>query len=177
MKFPPFTSRKKFCMITLLMINYLTMGGSDIRKSDLLHNPELPVELFLNLFKTNHSMVKGLEEQLRPFGLTLGRLCLLVILKRFGKPMLPSELSDDLAVTRANVSGLLNALEKAGLVKRSFHHENRRHILVQMTEAGDRLLQKVWPVYVRTISGRVRSRLNDEEQEQLNHLLRKLMQP
>jgi DNA-binding MarR family transcriptional regulator len=140
---------------------------------DPFHEPDQPIELFLTVYKTNHLLVKRLEDNLQTYDLTLGRLCVLVCLKRFGKPMLPSELSDDLAVTRANISGLLNALEKKQFVRRDFDPTDRRRILVDLTEAGDMLLVNVWPIYVQTVSESIEANLSPAEQIQLSLLLRK----
>ncbi|NBD24055.1 MarR family winged helix-turn-helix transcriptional regulator [Paenibacillus glycinis] len=136
--------------------------------------PALTVDVFLTLYKTNHHLVRQLEERLASFDLTLGRWCLLVALRSGDRPMLPSELSDDLAVTRANISNLLNALEKAGRIEREFDPTNRRRILVRLTSEGHRLITDVWPVYERTIAGNIGERLTVQEQEQLKGLLKKL---
>ncbi|MGO4544982.1 MarR family winged helix-turn-helix transcriptional regulator [Paenibacillus sp. 2TAB23] len=106
--------------------------------------------------------------------MTLGRWCLLVALKSSGKAMVPSELSDDLAVTRANISNLLNALEQTGRIRRNFDPANRRRILVRLTPEGDELISKVWPVYEQTIVQHVGNKLSREEQDQLKVLLNKL---
>lgn len=133
----------------------------------------LSVNLFLTLYKSNVHLVRKLEEQLQPFGLTLGRLCLLVALRRFGKPMLPSELGDDLAVTRANISGLLNALEKMEMVRREFDPSDRRRILVHLTAKGTEVLDRAWPIYEQSVAAGL-ERLTQQEQETLLHLLEKL---
>ncbi len=150
-------------------------GRSPIPKHDPFEKPLLSVDLFFTLYKNNASQVRKLEEKLEPLGLTLGRLCLLYALQRAGKPALPSELGDDLAVTRANISGLLNALEKAGLVRRELDLSDRRRVFVHMTPQGEKLLELAWPVYEETIEGNFGS-LSVEEQMQLLHLLRKLEQ-
>ncbi|SFJ41025.1 DNA-binding transcriptional regulator, MarR family [Paenibacillus sp. UNC496MF] len=133
------------------------------------------IDVFLTLYKTNHRLVQALEEQLGSFGLTLGRWCLLVALRSGGRPMLPSELSDDLAVTRANVSNLLNALEKAGRIERAFDPANRKRILVHLTPQGREVIASVWPVYEQTIARLVGGKLAPDEQAQLSALLKKLV--
>lgn len=138
------------------------------------HQMDLPIQLFLTLYKTDATLVRRLEERLAPLGLTLGRLCLLVLLQQAGEPMLPSELGDDLAVTRANVSGLLKGLEAAGLVRREVDVTNRRHTLVYLTEAGSSLLARAWPIYEETVSGGLKA-LTPGEQATLLALLRKAM--
>ncbi|WP_152619376.1 MarR family winged helix-turn-helix transcriptional regulator [Cohnella kolymensis] len=119
-------------------------------------------------------MVKKLEEQLQQYDLTLARLCVLVSLSSCGRPMLPSEISDDLAVTRANISGLLNALENKGLVSREFDASNRRRVLVHLTEAGTKLLEHVYPIYNESISRDITNKLSTDEQDTLIRLVKKL---
>jgi DNA-binding MarR family transcriptional regulator len=115
-----------------------------------------------------------LEEQLGKFDLTLGRWCLLVALRSGGRAMLPSELSDALAVTRANISNLLNALEQAGRIQRDFDPTNRRRILVRLTPEGHNVISKIWPIYEQTIAQNVGGKLTLEEQKQLKGLLKML---
>ncbi|MZQ86843.1 MarR family transcriptional regulator [Paenibacillus sp. 5J-6] len=129
----------------------------------------------MTLYKTNHHLVQQLEEQLAKFDLTLGRWCVLVALKSSGRAMVPSEISDDLAVTRANISNLLNSLEKAGRIQRNFDPSNRRRILVSLTPEGHEIILQVWPVYEQTITQNVGNKLSREEQNQLATLLKKLV--
>lgn len=133
----------------------------------------LPVQAFLTLYKTNTALVRHLEEKIRPLGLTLGRLCLLVSLRNFNKPMLPSELGDDLAVTRSNISGLLRALESLGMVRREMDPNDRRRVLVHLTAHGEETLNRAWPIYVKAISESFQP-LTTEEQSTLFQLLQKL---
>ncbi|MBB3128635.1 MarR family 2-MHQ and catechol resistance regulon transcriptional repressor [Paenibacillus rhizosphaerae] len=134
----------------------------------------MSVDVFLTLYKTNHHLVQQLEEQLATFDLTLGRWCLLVALRTSDRAMLPSEISDNLAVTRANISNLLNALEKTGRIQREFDPTNRRRILVRLTAEGHQLITDVWPIYEQTIIHHVGEKLTAQEQEQLKELLKKL---
>jgi DNA-binding MarR family transcriptional regulator len=97
-----------------------------------------------------------------------------VALRCGGRAMLPSELSDDLAVTKANISNLLNSLEKAGRIQRDFDPTNRRRILVSLTPEGHNVISKVWPVYEQTIAHNVGSKLTLQEQKQLKELLKML---
>lgn len=104
----------------------------------------------------------------------MGRWCLLVALKSSGRAMVPSELSDDLAVTRANISNLLNTLEQTRRIQRNFDPTNRRRVLVSLTPEGHEIILNVWPVYEQTIAQNVGNKLTLEEQKQLKSLLEKL---
>lgn len=131
------------------------------------------MDLFFTMYKSNLANVRFIEEKLAPLGLTLGRLCLLYALQRIGRPALPSELGDDLAVTRANISGLLAGLEKLGMIRRENDRADRRRILVHLTEKGVETLRKAWPLYEAAIAERFRT-LSEDEKSALLPILRKL---
>ncbi|HEY8530148.1 MAG TPA: MarR family transcriptional regulator [Paenibacillaceae bacterium] len=125
------------------------------------------------MYKANLANVRAIEEKLAPLGLSLGRLCLLYALQRIGRPALPSELGDDMEVTRANISGLLAGLEKNGMVRREIDPSDRRRILVHLTPKGVETLKQAWPLYEEAIAGRFQP-LSPEEKNALLSLLRKL---
>ncbi|CAG5080193.1 Uncharacterized HTH-type transcriptional regulator yetL, Transcriptional regulator, MarR familly [Thermobacillus xylanilyticus] len=125
------------------------------------------------MYKSNLANVRAVEEKLAPLELSLGRLCLLYALQRIGRPALPSELGDDLAVTRANISGLLRGLEKNGMVRREIDTVDRRRILVHLTPKGAETLRKAWPIYEEAIAGQFQP-LTAEERSALLAILRKL---
>jgi len=142
-------------------------------KRDPFVHPIVEVELFFNLYKKNTVLVRKLEERLESLNLTLGRLCLLYALQRAGKPSLPSELGDDLAVTRANISGLLNGLEKIGYIRRELDTSDRRRVLVHMTPKGEEALEQAWPIYEASVRENLNA-LSREDQQQLLKLLKKI---
>lgn len=129
--------------------------------------------MFLTLYKSSVTSVRKLEEKLEPLGLTLGRLCLLYALQRIDKPALPSELGDDLAVTRANISGLLRGLEKSELIRRELDTIDRRRIFVHLTLKGKETIQKAWPIYEETVAKHLQP-LSLKEQTVLLTMLQKL---
>lgn len=77
------------------------------------------------------AMARGVAER----GLTLARAELVWRLLRRG-PATQRELSEDLRCTPRNVTGLVDALEAAGLVERRAHPTDRRATLVTLTDAG-----------------------------------------
>lgn len=50
--------------------------------------------------------------------------------------MTPSELASGLGSSSARISAVLSSLEKKGLITRDIDHEDRRNILVTLTDAG-----------------------------------------
>ena len=71
-------------------------------------------------------------------------------------------------VTRATISGLLDGLEKDGLIGRRPDPEDRRLIRVHLTAAGRGFLDKIRPGYCRWLSS-IMTPLDEEERQQLVH--------
>lgn len=80
----------------------------------------------------------ALAECLAPWGLTSADYGVLVTLRSAGTPyeLRPSELKARLLMTSGGVSGVLNRLEKGGLVERRPNPTDRRGSSVQLTPAG-----------------------------------------
>ncbi len=88
------------------------------------------------------------------FGLSAARFTLLMRLRRDPEIAInPSDLSEFLGVTRATISGLLDGLEKSKLVKRVESQSDRRSCLVQITNKGIKIIDKIAPDYFSQISG------------------------
>ncbi len=135
-----------------------------------LNNPNSEVQLFLTLHQKTNKLTKVLDSKIKVFHLNLGRLCLLYMLEKKNYEALPSELGDDLAVTRANISGLLSALEKLNYIERTFDMNDRRRIKVMMTDAGKDILSKAWPIYEEVVTD-LFSELSKDEKTKLLSLL------
>lgn len=139
------------------------MEASTKARWDPFRDPIVSVKLFMTLYRTSAALVHSPEENLRPLELTLGRLCVLMILRRSSAPTLPSMLGDELGVTRANISGLLNGLEGLDLVCRDFDIQDRRNVLVSLTPKGEEVTDQAWPLLESVMTMELRL-LTPEEQ-------------
>jgi DNA-binding MarR family transcriptional regulator len=68
---------------------------------------------------------------------------ILLILKEETNGLSQQTLSERLTVTKSNIVGLIDRLEKSGLVKRQSHPEDRRANCVVLTPEGRTILEKV----------------------------------
>jgi DNA-binding MarR family transcriptional regulator len=84
-----------------------------------------------------------------------------------------AELSGRSQIDRATIGGLIDRLEKEGLVKRQPHPEDRRAYRIRLTQKGKGLEKEL-----TTIANRVKERfigkLSDDEVKSLVELLEKL---
>ena len=76
-------------------------------------------------------------------GLTEGRLGVMFRLYRCGDTPL-GDLADDLETTPRNITGLVDHLERDGLVERVPDAEDRRSVHARLTEAGRVRIEAIW---------------------------------
>src|SRR5262245_59789568 len=84
------------------------------------------------------------------YGQVRGRVRILVYLfsSDTGEGVQPTELADLLRISRATVTGLVDALEGQGLVERNISADDRRSIRVRLTDAGRSLVEALMPKIV-----------------------------
>jgi DNA-binding MarR family transcriptional regulator len=99
---------------------------------------DLGLRLSEALFAIEPALNNWLKMGFRARGVTYARLRLMTAL-RYGGPRRMRDLGDELGVTARNVTGLVDALEREGLVERQPHPEDRRATLVRLTAAGERV--------------------------------------
>ena len=109
-------------------------------------------------------------------GLKLGEFDVLATLVRSGPPykLTPTELYRSTMMSSGGMTARVDKLEKAGLVERCPHPEDRRALTVCVTEKGLHLVKTMIPAYVETQHSAVEG-LNVDEQNQLSTLLEKLI--
>jgi MarR family 2-MHQ and catechol resistance regulon transcriptional repressor len=101
-------------------------------------------EAVMNLVRTADLLLDRLGRALRPFGVTQAGGLVLGILRDQGA-MPPSLLGEKLIVSRATVTGLVDSLERKGLVRRNPHPDDRRSLLVEITPEGLDVLKQLRP--------------------------------
>lgn len=76
------------------------------------------------------------------------------------------ELSKRLVVNKADMTGIIDRMEKAGLVRRIHHTEDRRVKLVVMMKKGARIVERLEPAYLQAV-GRLMSVVSRRQMEEL----------
>lgn len=105
-------------------------------------------EALLSLVRTSALMQKLSDRFFSEFGLTDVQFNILMILKEHGSSGLSQqELSEHLIVTKSNVVGLIDRLERSGYVKRMSHPSDRRFNQIVLTPEGGKLELKIEKLY------------------------------
>jgi MarR family transcriptional regulator, 2-MHQ and catechol-resistance regulon repressor len=105
-------------------------------------------EALLSLVRTSALMQKLSDRFFSQFGLTDVQFNILMILKEHGAAGLSQqELSEHLIVTKSNVVGLIDRLERSGYVTRMSHPSDRRFNQIVLTPKGGKLELKIEELY------------------------------
>ncbi|HUU28819.1 MAG TPA: MarR family transcriptional regulator [archaeon] len=132
-------------------------------------------ETVLNIVFTGTLLTKEGQKVLRPFGLTEAQFNVLILLKTQsvdGK-INQTNLGNMLLVNRSNITGLVDRMEQAGLVRRIDDPEDRRVNYVEMTDAGSQALEKAQNAYFSRVD-EVMSTLTEDEDRFLTRMLERV---
>src|ERR687893_593386 len=113
--------------------------------------------------------MKWVRSRLGDCGVTYARMRLLGTLHCNG-PQIMSDISDELGVTRRNVTALVDALEEEGLVRRMPHPNDRRATIIEMTGQGAETMDKMYDEHRAEVAGLFRD-LSEEDRRELARIL------
>ena len=129
---------------------------------------------FLHLLRTGDAVFAAEGAFLGGHEISQGRFTVLMLLNRsHNQPSTPAELAEAAGVTRGTMTGLVDTLEKDGLVTRKSDAQDRRAVLVQLTPAGRKLMGRMLPGYFAAVA-EIMQPLNETERKQLVRLLQKI---
>jgi DNA-binding MarR family transcriptional regulator len=97
---------------------------------------EDPVQLADQLHRLTRRLRRAQAERLAPLGLTPAQERALRLIARDEEPQRMTELADRLGIVPRSLTTVIDALEKAGLVRREIDPRNRRAILLHLTDQG-----------------------------------------
>jgi DNA-binding MarR family transcriptional regulator len=114
------------------------------------------------------------KETLARYGLSEGRLHVLaLLLEHHPQPLSHSELAERSGVTKGNITGLVDGLQRDGHVRREDSEEDRRVSLISLTSMGQQLIEKILPNYFSRLAA-LMSELSIPERKTLVLLLTKV---
>lgn len=136
-------------MLNMLNINYLNKRPSIAMASKEEQGSEL-WGLVRSIYRT---ALKRLNSRLAREKITFSQYSVLLALSRNG-PMQMNRLSENMLVAPANVTGLVDRMEKKGLVVRSRATSDRRLYIIEPTDFGEATFRRIsssFRSYVRSI--------------------------
>ena len=137
--------------------------------------------VFMHLLRTADELYEVKADFMRSHNISNGRFTVLMLLSAAGSmegesksnpPRSPADLAEMAGVTRATMTGLIDTLEKDGLVWREADPNDRRAMLVHLTESGVEFSREMLPGYFRQVTA-IMAPLGGAEKKQLLGLLTK----
>jgi MarR family 2-MHQ and catechol resistance regulon transcriptional repressor len=129
-------------------------------------------ELWQNIRDIYRAALKRLNAKLRRERITFSQYSVLLALSRKG-PMQMSRLGEHMLVAPANVTGLVDRMEKKGYVRRRKDEKDRRLYVIEATEKGSRIFRGISSRF-RQYTGNLGAALTREERESTLAALRKV---
>ena len=119
---------------------------------------------------------RAMRETLDDFELTLGEYKLAMHLRYGGPPYTgkPGKLAKRLGLSTGAMTNRLDNMERRGLIRRLDDPDDRRGVIVELTDAGRELWDRAVDAQAEKESI-IASALDERERRQLNDLLRRLM--
>ncbi len=134
-------------------------------------------EAYLNLLRAGDEAYRRSEAFLNEHNMSPGRFTVMMLLydKIGGRPVpqTPADLAGKAGVTRATITGLVDTLERDGLVTREHDSGDRRMMLVHLTPKGHAALREVLPGHFKQMATQM-APLNEHERKTLVRLLNKI---
>ncbi len=134
-------------------------------------------ESYLHLLRTADEAFRVIDAHFHGRGLSQGRFTVLMLLLDKPGPgslqLTPAQLAEQSGVTRATMTGLIDTLERDGLVVRRPDPADRRAQLVEMTPLGIDFITAMLPEHFRRVSTLMEP-LSESERRTLVKLLGKI---
>jgi MarR family transcriptional regulator, 2-MHQ and catechol-resistance regulon repressor len=132
----------------------------------------LALKLYVVLARARNAVGRQADADISRHGLSTGEFAILEALYHKG-PMLLGEVQRKILVSSGGVTYLVDRLQAAGLVERRDCPEDRRARYATLTEAGQELMERIFPDHIAAIRKAVAG-LTPGEKRQAVELLKKL---
>ena len=127
---------------------------------------------YVKLMRAAESMTTRTHEHLSSAGLTISQFGVLEALYHRG-PLSQKDIGQKILRSSGNITMVIDNLEKRSLVRRERDQHDRRSFIVHLTDAGNKLIRKIFPSHAALITNEM-SVLNATDQKILGDLCKKV---
>ena len=152
--------------------------STDVARVKSAESTHEEIQTWINLHQAIRVIEARLEERLRAeVDLSWADFETLMRLRiSAGHPMQMSEMAAQLVGSPSGTTRIADRLERAGLIERETPRDNRRIVLVQLTESGRRVLAKAERVFRAALEESFGTHLSRNDVMQLRQLMRQLLE-
>lgn len=135
-----------------------------------------PMGLLGRLGRLRNHVSREIEAEFARHGLNSSSFDVLATLRRSGAPyrLSPSELLETMMITSGTMTNRIDQLEKAGMVERLDNPDDRRGVIIALTDKGFDAVEKAVTGHVAN-QHRLVAVLTEDEREQLGALVAKFL--
>jgi DNA-binding MarR family transcriptional regulator len=134
----------------------------------------LSAECYINLCRTGDRLLAEVNRRAKAtFDLSASAAAVLAIIDGAAGPITPGTIAERAIVSSASATSVLDTLEKRRLIVRRPHPEDRRKLVIDLTDEGRSIIDQILPG-VHTLETRVMAALSPTELTQLRDLLAKV---
>lgn len=127
-----------------------------------------------NIYRAANAVRNRMErEVLASTGLSWGGFTILFVLWVWGDRE-TAQLAEDCSLAKGTLTGMLQTLERTGLVSRERHPQDGRKVVVSLEPMGNDLIEEVFPVF-NEYEAKFTATLTRAEQHELARLLRRVV--
>ena len=134
-------------------------------------NQRHALNVYVKLMRATNTATSKIHKHLKEDNLTLSQFGVIEALYHQG-PLSQSDLGEKILKSNANLTTVVDSLEKKALVVRKRSDHDRRRVTVHLTELGRELIAKVFPRHAKVVT-RELGFLTAGEKDALEKLLRK----
>jgi len=143
-----------------------------MKRNRLPENRRQALNSYVKLMRATNHLTGRIHRHLLDDNLTHSQFAVLEALYHLG-PLCQGDLGKRILKSNANLTTVVDSLEKKQLAVRDRTASDRRRVNVRLTAEGEKLIARVFPRHADIIEQEF-SVLSAEEQDQLARLLRKL---
>ncbi len=143
------------------------------RKPTVEPSKDLFMQVLRPLVETYFAFIRRDDPHIRSLGLTPSQFDVIATLGDT-EGMTCKELSEKTLVTKGTLTGVLDRLEKKGLIERVPSREDRRCTLIRLTPKGDARFREVFPAHIHHLKPFFERALTTAEASKLSTLLLRL---
>ena len=133
---------------------------------------ELSLKLFVVLTRALDAVKKSIERDIRTYGMNPTEFAVLELIYNKGEQTV-QKIGEKVLIASSSITYVVDKLEKKELLRRTPNPEDRRIILVSITEEGRKMMDEIFPNHSRSVQ-KILGGLDAEEKSLIIGQLKKL---
>ena len=109
------------------------------------------LHVYVKLMRATNKATNRMHRHLKDDNLTVSQFAVLEALYHLG-PLRQGELVEKILKSNANLTTVVDSLEKKALVRRDRSDNDRRRVTVHLTESGEELIARVFPRHAKVVA-------------------------